>query len=139
MSRNDVCVCVVSVQMESRRAFAGPPPAPITVGKLPLPFTSSSTCFKSGSEQGRDTVLEVKWHHQHHQQPVQRFEAFTLILPLQARLNVRLIRLITSSFRLRCSDETTVFLGGSVARIVSTLLPRQNVALGRCLYDCGQM
>lgn len=139
MSRNDVCVCVVSVQMESRRAFAGPPPAPITVGKLPLPFTSSSTCFKSGSEQGRDTVLEVKWHHQHHQRPVQRFEAFTLILPLQARLNVRLIRLITSSFRLRRSDETTVFLGGSVARIVSTLLPRQNVALGRCLYDCGQM
>lgn len=74
---------------------------------------------------------------------MQRFEAFTLfhlILPLQARLNVRLIRLITSSFRLRRSDETTVFLGGSVARIVSTLLPRQNVvALGRCLYDCGQM
>lgn len=133
----------VSVQMESRRAFAGPPPAPITVGKLPLPFTSSSTCFKSGCEQGGDTVLEVKWHHQHHQRPVQRFEAFTLfhlILPLQARLNVRLVRLITSSFRLRRSDETTVFLGGSVARIVSTLLPWQNVvALGRCLYDCGQM
>lgn len=47
----------------------------------------------------------------------------SIILPLQARLNVRLIRLITSSFPLRRSDETTVFLGGSVACIVSTLLP----------------